>query len=81
MSRWPVSTTRRPGPNDDLAERVRPVGQDRLEFHRLEAGLLHDVGQERGQRPFLAEHAGNPADLLGQVHGTVRVQVLEHLAG
>ena len=81
VSMWPVSTTRRPGPEPHLADRVRPVGQDGLELHVVERGRPHDRREVLRERPLLAEHARDPADLLDELHRPVEVDGRQHPLG
>jgi hypothetical protein len=55
------------GAEGQLADRVGPVGEDRLEGGGLETRLAHHLAQEPGQLAFLAQDARNAADLAHQL--------------
>ena len=73
VSMWPVITTRRPGPNSHLADRVRTPRQHRLQRDVVEPRRPHRRGEELRQRALVAEHARDPADLLHERHRAVEV--------
>ena len=60
-------------PERQLAQRVRPVADHRLQRRRLEAGAPHEVVQEFRERPLVAEHARDPAHPGDEVDEAVGV--------
>ena len=74
----PGEDHRRPVSEGDVADGVGPVLEHGLQLDVLEPRRAHQRGEERGERPFLAEHARDAAHLLDQLDRALEVERVQH---